>query len=145
MEQIRKDKVDPFDWNLLAKYHAQPILRTGKFWLITPNDYPYEGTKLHLLLIYKDDVRLPSQTAPAAWAELRTHIAWIEKEYKLTGGSIIMRFGDPSLSGGSVDHLHLHVVVGSKRRTGAEKLKITAGYTAVNKNVRHPKQGRRTR
>jgi len=138
MERIRKDKVDPFDWKHVERYHTEPILKKGRYWLITPNDYPYEGTSLHLLLIYKKDVRLPSETAPQAWPELRQHIAWIEKTYKVKGGSLLMRFGDPSMTGGSVHHLHLHVIVGGKRRARAEKLKVTAGYQA-KKNVRRPR------
>jgi ATP adenylyltransferase len=139
MERIRKDKVNPFDWKHLERYHAEPILRKGRYWLVTPNDYPYEGTSLHLLLIYKDDVRLPSETSAKAWPELQKHIAWIEKTYKVKGGSLLMRFGEPSMTGGSVHHLHLHVIVGTKHRKGAKKLKVTAGYE-VKKNVRRPKR-----
>ena len=130
MERIRLDGVDPFDWENLPQYHEQPIMRTGIYWLITPNEYPYEGTKLHLLLIYKDAVKLPSETAPEAWKELGEHMSWIEKEFELKGGTLLMRFGDPALTGGTVDHLHLHVIVGSENSAGKEKIKASVGYKA---------------
>lgn len=145
MERIKKAGVDPFDWKQIGTYHAQPILRKGAHWLVTPNDYPYEGTALHLLLIHKRDIRLPSELSPSAWQELGTHIKWIEKKYRVTGGSLLMRFGDPALTGASVHHLHMHVIVGGKMKKDSEKLKVAVGYQLAHKNnVRRPAKGRRT-
>lgn len=127
MQRIERDGVDPFDWDLIPEYHYSPVLRKGTYWLITPNDYPYEGTLLHLLLIYRDAVRSPTGTAPEAWTELREHIVWIEEEFSVKGGSLLMRFGDPLLTGASVGHLHLHVIVGG---TGRRKIKASVGYSA---------------
>lgn len=129
MKRIQRDGVNPFEWKHFTTYHREPVLRKGRYWLITPNDFPYEGTRLHLLLVYKYAVKYPSQTKPAAWAELREHLAWIEKTYRLKGGMVAMRFGEPSHTGGSVDHLHLHVIVGDKKKgPSSKKLRIVAGY-----------------
>jgi diadenosine tetraphosphate (Ap4A) HIT family hydrolase len=133
MRQIAKDGVDPFDWKILPKYHKPPVLRRGKFWLVTENEFPYKGTAVHLLLIYRKRVRFPSETAPAAWTELQRHLAWIEKQHSLKSASLVMRFGDPDHTGASVDHLHLHVIAGGKRTRGAEKIKTTVGYHAKKK------------
>ncbi len=137
MQRIKKDKVNPFDWKHFTTYHREPILRKGKYWLISPNDFPYEGTKLHLLLVYRYAVKYPSETHPRAWSELQQHIAWIEKEYRLKGGMVAMRFGEPEHTGGSVDHLHLHVIVGDKKKSpDAKKLRIVAGYETPIKKRR---------
>jgi len=127
MRQIEKDGVDPFDWNLLANYHREPILKQGEHWLITPNDYPYEGTELHLLLIYRERVRNLGEVKRGAFAELQEMLVWIESEFKLSHGTLVMRFDDIALTGGSVDHLHAHVIVGGMDTT-TEKLKIPVGY-----------------
>lgn len=127
MRRIQKDGVDPFDWSLLPKYHREPIIKRGEFWVITPNDYPYEGSTLHLLLIYRDAVQRITEVDQAAFLELWESLAWIEKEYRLTHGALVMRFGEPSLTGASVHHLHLHIIVGSREVTD-EKLKASIGY-----------------
>jgi ATP adenylyltransferase len=137
MKRIKKDKVDPFEWKHFTTYHREPILRKGKYWLVSPNDFPYEGTKLHLLLVYKDAVKYPSQTHPRAWVELQEHVAWVEKKYRLQGGMLAMRFGEPENTGGSVDHLHLHIIVGDKKKIrSAKKLRIVAGYEVPQKKKR---------
>lgn len=127
MHKILEDGADPFDWELLPTYHKEPILRQGAFWLITPNEFPYEGTRLHLLLIYRDAVESPSETKPEAWMELHEHLSWIEKEFAVRAGGLLMRFGDPELTAASVRHLHAHIIVGGEGRTN-EKLKVSVGY-----------------
>lgn len=145
MRRIEKDGVNPFDWKHVETYHKEPVLRRGKYWLVTPNDFPYEGAKLHLLLIYKDNVRLPSETKPAAWTELRAHLAWIEKTYRIKGGALTMRFGEPAYTGASVHHLHLHVIAGAKRNANAAKLRVSVGYMHTPKKNAAPKKAPRHR
>lgn len=137
MKRIIKDKVDPFEWSVFQTYHREPVLRKGRYWLVTPNDFPYAGTKLHLLLVYKDAVKLPSETHPKAWQELQRHLSWIEKTYKIKGGSLVMRFGEAPYTGASVDHLHLHVIVGAKRKNAhTKKLRTVVGYEVETKKKR---------
>lgn len=127
MRRIAEDGVDPFDWEHLPTYHEQPILKKGRYWLITPNDNPYEGSTLHLLLIYRDRIRSFSAMPPSGWLELLVMIQWIQAEFELKYGALVMRFGDLTLSGASVDHPHMHVIVGG-RSNEAEKLKVSIGY-----------------
>ena len=127
MRKIVEDGVDPFDWDQLSKYHEQPVLKKGNYWLITPNDNPYEGSALHLLLIYRDRIDSFAAMPVTDWIELLGMIRWIQGEYGLTYGALVMRFGKLSLSGASVDHPHMHVVVGGDSNE-AEKLKVSIGY-----------------
>lgn len=127
MRRIVKDGVDPFDWDQLHKYHEQPVLQKGRYWLVTPNDTPYEGSSLHLLLIYRDRIRSFDDLKPSGWLELLVMLQWIQSEYGLAYGALVMRFGDLSLSGASVDHPHMHVIVGGDSSAN-EKLKVSIGY-----------------
>ena len=127
MRRIAKDGVDPFDWDQLSKYHVQPVLKKGTYWLVTPNDNPYEGSTLHLLLIYRDRIASFAEMALTGWMELLSTIRWIQQEYGVTYGALVMRFGELLLSGASVDHPHMHVVVGGDSNK-AEKLKVSIGY-----------------
>ncbi len=127
MQQIQEDGVDPFDWELLSKYHEKPVIRSTTLWILTANDYPYQGTAHHFLLIYRDRVRSFAEMEAAAWSELHEMLIWVENEFQLTHGALLMRFGEPSLSGASVDHLHIHIIVGGDE-SGGEKIKAAVGY-----------------
>lgn len=127
MRRIQEEGVDPFDWDLLHNYHEKPVLRKTYYWLVTENDYPYEGTAHHFLLIYRDRVRHVREVSQDAFGELHSLLSWLESAYHLNHGAMLMRFGSMGHSGGSVDHLHVHVIVGGTD-TCTEKLKATVGY-----------------
>src|SRR3989338_2630132 len=45
MEEIKKQDHCPFCIENLAIYHKNPILKEGKFWLLTENQWPYANIK----------------------------------------------------------------------------------------------------
>jgi diadenosine tetraphosphate (Ap4A) HIT family hydrolase len=129
MKKIEKDMVCPFCWENLEKYHPEPIIKKGFWWLITKNAFPYKGTLNHFLLIYKYHVAKISMITPQASTELLTLLSWLEKKYKIKGGGVFMRFGETQRNGSSVEHLHLQLVQGnSKKSIGAKTLKVKLGY-----------------
>jgi ATP adenylyltransferase len=109
--QIQKDGVCPFCPEQLTKYHKNPILKTGDFWLVTENMYPYKGTEHHFLLIHKMHITHIKEITDKAWAELDSICNEIFKDYNVEGGSFLMRFGDSKYTGASVSHLHAHIIV----------------------------------
>ncbi len=110
ISQIKKDGVCPFCPESLAKYHKNPIIRDGKFWLLTHNMYPYEGTKYHELLIHKEHITSFAEISREAWDELNDFIKEFTNEKNIPGGTFIMRFGDTRYTGASVAHLHANFV-----------------------------------
>ena len=110
ISQIKKDGVCPFCPESLAKYHTNPILKEGKFWLLTDNLYPYEGTKYHELLIHKEHITTFGGISKEAWEELNDFINYFTRENNIPGGTFIMRFGDTRYTGASVSHLHANLV-----------------------------------
>jgi diadenosine tetraphosphate (Ap4A) HIT family hydrolase len=110
IEQIKKDGVCPFCPESLAKYHKNPILKEGKFWLLTDNFYPYEGAKYHALLIHKAHIATFVEISKEAWGELNEFINYFTGENKIPGGTFIMRFGDTRYTGASVSHLHANLI-----------------------------------
>jgi ATP adenylyltransferase len=110
MEQLLADDACPFCEEKLGKYHRQDILRTGKYWLLTKNQWPYENTKHHLLLIYRGHVVDLSEAEPAAGQELLEMAQWAQQQFNITGGGLVLRFGDTNFSAGSVQHLHAQLV-----------------------------------
>lgn len=128
MEQIEKDGVCPFCMEHLKKYHQNPIIKEGKWWIITKNDAPYEGSVLHLLFIYKPHAVRLSEINLKAQEELFQFITWAENYFVIGGGSLLIRFGDTNYTGGSVSHLHAHLIVGGKKKPDADSLKVKVGY-----------------
>lgn len=100
----------PFCQENLQKYHKQPVLKDGKYWLLTTNQWPYEHTKLHLLLIYKAHIEKLGEIDPEAGAELIELAQWAEKEYVMPGGGLAIRFGNTNYSAGTVAHLHAQLL-----------------------------------
>ncbi|NTV31308.1 HIT domain-containing protein [candidate division WWE3 bacterium] len=111
MQQITADGVCPFCMEHLFSYHDQPILWGGISWIITPSRWPYAGTRLHLLAISIQHVEHLSDVTPSAAMDLWQGLSWVEQNFTLAGGAIGLRFGDPTLNGGSVRHLHAHIIV----------------------------------
>ena len=129
LRQILKDGVCPFCKEHFI-YHTNPILKEGKFWLVTKNSAPYTGTKIHLLLLHKKHIEHVDRLSPAAWGELLSHLKWISKTYKLPAGSFFMRFGDMRYTGASVtQHLHAQIFVGSPRSKKTFPISPLLGYS----------------
>jgi ATP adenylyltransferase len=110
IEKIQKDNVCPFCPENLSKYHKNPILKEGKYWLLTNNMYPYEGAKYHAILIHKSHITSVAEISADAWAELKTLTDWFIKEKNIPGGALLLRFGDTAYTGASVSHLHAQLV-----------------------------------
>lgn len=128
MVEITKHGVCPFCPKYLKKYHDTPIIKVGENWIITSNDYPYKGTKYHFLLITKKHLNKITQLKPELMVELSKQINWLVKKYKIPGASLVFRFGDTNYTGGTVDHLHCHLIVGGKGSTKKEKILGALGY-----------------
>jgi len=111
MEQILAADHCPFCEENLRQYHKQPIIRQTDHWLLTKNQWPYDHTSHHFLIIYREHVEQLQALDPAAGQELFELIAWAEKEFNLPGGGVAMRFGDTRYSAGSVAHLHVQLLV----------------------------------
>lgn len=128
MEQIAAKGICPFCKEHLERTHRAPILWTGRWWSVTKNDYPYEGSELHYLFIYNKHVETLDGVQPEAFAELMEHVQRASLEHGIPGGTLFMRFGDSDYTGATVAHLHAHLVAGARAGESEDKLKVTVGY-----------------
>lgn len=110
MGKIIENGEDPFDWEILSKYHIKPILKKGSFWLVTENQWPYDNARVQLLFIYKDNVPDMSQLPADAFTELLALIQEFSEQYSIVGGALGMRFGKTQYSGATVNHLHAQLI-----------------------------------
>ncbi len=129
MEEIRKEGHCPFCRENLDKYHKNPILKEGKFWLLTDNQWPYEKVKHQMLAIYKTHIEHISEIDPEAGKELFEMFTDAAKERNIVGGGVAMRFGSSPDGnyGSSVLHIHAHLIepdLGALSETEAWRFKF---------------------
>ncbi len=110
MEEILTLGLCPFCPASLSKFHLKPILKETTHWLLTENQWPYGNTRVHLLAIHKTHIERLSDLTPEAAQEFFSLMQWAEKKFNLTGGGIGMRFGDITVNGATVAHLHAQLL-----------------------------------
>ena len=118
----------PFCQEYLAIYHDAPILIEGKFWVITANDDPYEGTEHHYLAISKRHITSIEELSFEEAGEQIILFAQLAKQLKVKAATTFMRFGEIIYTGATIDHLHAHFIVGSQTAVDGEKLKVKVGF-----------------
>jgi len=128
MEQIQKDGVCPFCREHFEKYHPKPILRESPHWIVAENGFPYKGTRIHMLFVYKKHINSISEVSAEGFLELLEHIKWVNEEYCIQGGALIWRYGDPQYNGSSVHHLHAQIVSGEIDSPSSEPIRVKVGF-----------------
>lgn len=138
-EKIVKDKVCPFCVDFSKKrevfqYHTKPAIFHGAHWVVTENFDPYKGTKYHFMFVHRKHIVSFSELKPAALKELASLTKKLEEKFLLPAGVFLFRFGDTNYTGGSVNHLHAHFVLGAKRtKKTSDPLLLFAGYKKAGK------------
>jgi len=128
MRKIEEDGVCPFCAEYFTTYHPKPVLKETEYWFVTENMSPYAGTKHHFIFVYKPaHVTRMSDLAPEAMIDLWELVAQMEKEYEIPGGAFFVRFGDSKYTGGSVAHLHAHLLMGDADAPGHEAVRVKLG------------------
>jgi ATP adenylyltransferase len=124
MEEIHDGGYCPFCPENLQINHKMPILRRGEHWTLTPSQWPYENTRVHLLAISAFHAVRLRDLPPVAGSELLEHMQWAEAEYDIESGALALRFGDTADNGASVAHLHAHLIVPDENRPEGTKIRF---------------------
>lgn len=118
MEQILEAGHCPFCLENLERWHKPVILREGRHWIVTYNQWRYPNTELHLLIISREHAEDISDLPSGAVAELFDLTKWAKSKFGIQGGALAMRFGEPTLTGATVRHLHAQIVVPHPKAIG---------------------------
>ena len=87
------------------------ILRTTH-WTVTPNRYPYKGAREHLLLVPDEHVVDLVDLSSKAQRDFWTALGWVREHFTMTHYGVGIRNGDCQFTGGTIRHVHVHVIVG---------------------------------
>lgn len=112
MKNLQSREVCAFCPQNITQETTSPIIFETDNWIVKENDYPYERTSVHLLLIPKEHKTTISELSPKAQAEFMKVISEIEQKYSLISYALAMRSGDMRRNGGTVEHIHAHIIVG---------------------------------
>jgi len=99
------------------------VLRT-RHWTALLNDFPYSGTRLHLMLVPRqhasDLTGLPAATQRDFWQAL----AAVVRDYQLTYYGLGVRNGDCRYTGATIEHVHAHLMVGDPDPASAGPIRM---------------------
>ena len=110
MEELEAAGICVFCREHFDEYHGEPVEIDGTHWFATRNDFPYEGTSAHFLIVAQAHVtsfdELPDEAGAELWAIKRELKAAVAPQAVAT----VERSGATRYNGGSVAHLHVHFV-----------------------------------
>lgn len=124
MRQLETEGKCLFCPEQLDAYPAQRVLTKINGWSVTENRYPYKGARLHLLLIPRLHVSDILALPPDLLADFWLALAWVKNNYALAFYGLGIRCGDCRYTGGTIQHLHVHVVVGDIENPGHEPVRL---------------------
>ncbi len=110
LEEIISKGVDPFSKEHLMNFDKKEILYETKHWFVFENQHPYPGTKRHFVIVCQKYKETLDEISIAEMSDLISVSAYICDIYKISGGGLIMRFGDTKKSGASVKRLHAQII-----------------------------------
>lgn len=88
------------------------VVLRAEHWVVRQNAYPYQGTRLHLLVVPRrhvtDLLDLPDHELAEFWQVGRQ----IRRRYGLDFFGLGVRCGECAYTGGTIAHVHVHLVVG---------------------------------
>ncbi len=108
----------------LATDPAQTILKMTGWWSVTPNRFPYRGARHHLLVVPSIHVADILDLPAAAKADFWDVLAWVRAQYDMTYYGLGVRCGDCRFTGGTIRHLHVHVIVGDVQDPRHEPIRM---------------------
>jgi ATP adenylyltransferase len=125
MRRLAADGICIFCPEHLVADPEQEIIHRTECWIVTPNKFPYTGTKLHLMLVPDEHVTDLLDLSPAAQQDFWTALGWIRERYGLTYYGLGARNGDCRYTGGTIAHVHVHVIVGDPDQ-GPVRFKVSS-------------------
>jgi diadenosine tetraphosphate (Ap4A) HIT family hydrolase len=126
MEELEAAGICVFCPEYVAEHQPEPIEHTGRHWYVTRNRYPYEGTAAHYLIVSRLHVvsfdELPDEAGAELWSIRRALKAQLEPAALAT----VERSGNMLYNGGSVAHLHIHLVALERSPSTTVRFRVSA-------------------
>jgi ATP adenylyltransferase len=106
--------------------HAGELLHRGEHWYVKRNDFPYEGTAAHYLIVPLRHVVAFDELPDAAGAELWAIKRRLKAQLAPLATATVERSGDMRFNGGTVAHLHTHFVALDDAPSATVRFRVSA-------------------
>jgi len=126
MEELEAAGICVFCPEHAERYHREPIERSGEHWYVTKNDYPYEGSLAHYLIVARRHVLSFEELPDAAGAELWELRRELRSRHEALAFATVERSGNMLYNGGSVAHLHVHFVALAQAPSATVRFRVSA-------------------
>ena len=93
-------------------------------WSALDNQYPYRGTRAHVLLVPDEHVSRLEHLTPRARDRFWVALDRLLGELADPDYGLVVRNGNPRRTGGTVAHLHVHVIVGDVHDPAHEAVRV---------------------
>jgi diadenosine tetraphosphate (Ap4A) HIT family hydrolase len=90
---------------------GQEMVLSTAHWSVTPNEYPYAGTSLHLLLVPHQHAAGLLELGEEARADFWAALAAVAEQFQLQSYGLGVRNGDCRRTGATIAHVHAHLLV----------------------------------
>jgi ATP adenylyltransferase len=125
MEELEAAGVCVFCPEHVGEHHREPVEHAGRHWYATKNDYPYEGAVAHYLVVSTKHVTSFDELPDEAGAELWAIKRMLKAQLAPTAIATVERSGDMLYNGGSVAHLHVHLVALEQEPTATVRFRVS--------------------
>jgi ATP adenylyltransferase len=98
----------------LAAQNRQEVVLQTRHWSVTPNAFPYPGTRLHLLLVPGQHAGDLLDLDPEVQADFWTTLGLVRERFGLDYYGLGVRNGDCRYTGATIVHVHAHVLAGHR-------------------------------
>ena len=112
MQKLEAEGICLFCPDAIRRHPRQKIFLETEHWIITPNEFAYKGTALHLLLVPHEHVNDLLDLAPASQRDFWEALTMIRERFDLKYYGLGVRNGDCKFTGATIAHVHAHVLVG---------------------------------
>jgi ATP adenylyltransferase len=102
------------------------VLHRTAGWSVRTNTFPYAGTSLHLLLVPVEHVADMLDLTPAVRDDFWNALAWVREHHDLSYYGLGIRNGDFRFTGGTVEHVHVHVIVADPDADRPVRLRLSS-------------------
>lgn len=112
MRELEENGICLFCPETLRSAPDQKVHFESEHWIVSENRFPYPDTKLHLLLIPQEHVRDMIDLSEEARDDFWDVLEKCRKSWSLGFYKMMTRCGDTNFTGATIEHLHLHLMVG---------------------------------
>lgn len=113
--------IDPFTKEYLTdpRFGQKEILYESDHWIVFKNQYQYRDTSLHFIFVSKEYGESITDFSPEIQLDFFSIFKKICEKFNIEGGGLSLRFGNPKISGATVQHFHAQLVVPEDKKVVA--------------------------